>query len=466
MKPLAPFVVTLALAISAVAQDYRTAVVYNETNLRPGGSLLNNSGQVVGTKSYPDGSHPFFWSKPTKLVDVGILGGIYNYGDGINDAGQVIADMDLPDQISHHAFFWGQSTGLQDVGTFGGTQSYPSGFNSSGQVVGWANLSGDLTGRAFLWTQLGGLQDIGAGDNSTAIAINASGQVLGASLDSQKNYFAFLWSQSSGLQLFQVPGATNTYLAGLSDSGQVVGNIYSSQCPLTEEGGCAFVWTPGTGFQYPMLNGAPIHAISENALGAIVGIAGSDPNTGHAVLWTPNGGAHDLGVLPGKSFSYPYALNNKGEVLGISCVNFTTCKSFVWRPGQGMRAIPHTNQFKIFTQINDAGQIVGIVNYNQTVLLSPWVHVKLASSQNPSKLGQSVTFTAAASSVEGVPKDGELVTFKVGNRVLGSVPLVAGVATFTASSFAVGTHAVTATYAGDVNYDAQKSGALQQVVTP
>ena len=116
--------------------------------------------------------------------------------------------------------------------------------------------------------------------------------------------------------------------------------------------------------------------------------------------------------------------------------------------------------------MNDAGQIVGIVNYSRTVLLSPWVHVREVSSQNPSKMGQSVTFTARANSVEWAPKDGELVTFKTGKTVLGTAPLVAGVASLTTSSLVVGTHAVTAIYAGDVNYDSETSGALRQVVTP
>lgn len=464
MQQIALFVAILALAVSAGAQDYTTRIIYSEPNLRPGISFLNNFGQVTGTKYYSAPVlDPFIWSKSTKSVSLGNLGGgLYNYSDGINDAGQVIGDSDLADQVSHHAYFWSASAGIQDIGTFGGTQSYPGGINKSGRVVGSATLFGDQIGRAFLWTQSGGLQDIGAGDNSTAIAINTSGQILGARIDSQNNYQGFVWSQASGFQFFYPPVATLMYLVGISDSGQVLGNYVGPQCTLSQST-CAFTWSPNVGFQYPALNGSPINAISQNAAGTVLG---DIPNS-RAVLWTSSGGAQDLGVLPGKSFSYPYALNNKNEVVGLSCIaDGTHCKSFVWHPGQGLRVIPHSNNAKIFTQLNDAGQIVGIVAYNRTVLLSPWVRLKLASSQNPSKLGQSVIFTATASSVEGAPKDGELVVFRTGKKVLGTAPLSGGVASFATTSLTVGRHAVTATYSGDANYDTSKSGVLQQILTP
>src|SRR4030095_13447686 len=76
----------------------------------------------------------------------------------------------------------------------------------------------------------------------------------------------------------------------------------------------------------------------------------------------------------------------------------------------------------------------------------------LASSVNPSDLGQSVTFTATVSSGAGTPSG--TVQFKDNGDNLG--PPVAlnasGVAQFTTSSLTTGTHPITADYSGDGNF--------------
>ena len=91
----------------------------------------------------------------------------------------------------------------------------------------------------------------------------------------------------------------------------------------------------------------------------------------------------------------------------------------------------------------------------------------VTSSVNPSEFGQSVTFTATATS-SGGPPDGT-VQFKDGNSNLGSaIPLNGGVAHLTTSSLSSGTHTITAVYSGNGNFIGS-SGALtggQVVKTP
>jgi hypothetical protein len=89
----------------------------------------------------------------------------------------------------------------------------------------------------------------------------------------------------------------------------------------------------------------------------------------------------------------------------------------------------------------------------------------LVSSLNPSNFGQAVTFTASVTTqgYQGTPTgtvsffDG---TTNIGNSNLNS----SGVATFTTSTLAVGTHTMTATYNGDTNFAPSTSAVLQQVV--
>jgi hypothetical protein len=88
----------------------------------------------------------------------------------------------------------------------------------------------------------------------------------------------------------------------------------------------------------------------------------------------------------------------------------------------------------------------------------------LSSSPNPSIYGQSVTCTAAVTSSAGSPPDGEAVTFIKGTSVLGTRPLGSGMASFTASTFGVGTNSIAAEYVGDSKFAFSASKAAKQVV--
>jgi hypothetical protein len=87
----------------------------------------------------------------------------------------------------------------------------------------------------------------------------------------------------------------------------------------------------------------------------------------------------------------------------------------------------------------------------------------LASSLNPSNVGQSVTFTASVT-----PEFSGTVTGKVafydGTTLLKSVALSGGEAKFTTSTLASGTHTITATYTGSTDFTGSSSAPLTQTV--
>jgi Bacterial Ig-like domain (group 3)/NHL repeat len=85
----------------------------------------------------------------------------------------------------------------------------------------------------------------------------------------------------------------------------------------------------------------------------------------------------------------------------------------------------------------------------------------LTSSALSSIPGQSVTLTATVKS-SGIPTG--TVTFHDGSSVLGAVALSSGLATLSISTFTVGTHNITASYGGDLNFDASISNQIAQVV--
>ncbi len=86
----------------------------------------------------------------------------------------------------------------------------------------------------------------------------------------------------------------------------------------------------------------------------------------------------------------------------------------------------------------------------------------LGSSLNPSRHGQSVTFTATVSSPGPAPTG--KVKFLDGTTSIGSGTLSGGVATLTKSKLAVGTHPITSQYQGDAAHAKSTSPVLNQVV--
>jgi hypothetical protein len=90
----------------------------------------------------------------------------------------------------------------------------------------------------------------------------------------------------------------------------------------------------------------------------------------------------------------------------------------------------------------------------------------LTSNVDPATSGQSVTFTANVVAAAGsVAAPTGVVTFLDGSVVLGTKTLVgAGVASFSTSSLSVGSHAITASYAGDANSFASVSAVLTETV--
>ena len=89
--------------------------------------------------------------------------------------------------------------------------------------------------------------------------------------------------------------------------------------------------------------------------------------------------------------------------------------------------------------------------------------VALTASGNPVLVSTAVTLTATFSSAAGAPTGS--VTFSDGTTVLGSGTLASGVATYTTSSLTVGTHTITASYAGDAGFTGVSSAALSLLIS-
>lgn len=86
----------------------------------------------------------------------------------------------------------------------------------------------------------------------------------------------------------------------------------------------------------------------------------------------------------------------------------------------------------------------------------------LASTANPSIVGQSITLSASVASDS--PNIGGSINFMDGTTTLGSVPLLGGSASITASSLVFGTHNLTAIYSGDTNHATSSSATIAEQI--
>jgi hypothetical protein len=87
----------------------------------------------------------------------------------------------------------------------------------------------------------------------------------------------------------------------------------------------------------------------------------------------------------------------------------------------------------------------------ETVNPKPATTTTVASSANPSVVGQAVTFTATITPTGGGTATGT-VTFLDGGSTIGTGTLSGGVATITTSALTAGSHTITTSYPGDGNF--------------
>jgi hypothetical protein len=89
----------------------------------------------------------------------------------------------------------------------------------------------------------------------------------------------------------------------------------------------------------------------------------------------------------------------------------------------------------------------------------------VVSSANQSVAGKAVISTATTSPVSpgsGTPTG--TATFMDGSKTLGTTAVGVGIASFTTSALAVGTHSIKVIYSGDANFKTSTSSVLSQVV--
>lgn len=342
----------------------------------------------------------------------------------------------------------------------GATSSVAEGVNDSGQIVG--TYDKNHRGHGFLYDN-GTYQTIDYPNAifTEALGINNNGEIVGV-----------YWDQSGGIHGFMLingtfstldfPGAKSTDLYAVNNQGWVVGNY-----GMPDGSAGSFLWDgasftnityPGSGFTA---------AFGLNDAGDVVGTY----NTASTDGFLYHNGVYSLISLPGVQLSQKIhfieaiGINNRGDIAGSYIDNTDEFRAFDMKGGNV------TTISSIVARgfaVNNDQELVGYLfakdatSRGFAVVAKDAANIAIGSDKNPSKVGETVMFTAVVSGGNAVATG--TITFKHGTTILGSASLSNGQASFTTTFTKAGTVTVFAEYAGDENYFDGKSAKVKQVV--
>jgi probable HAF family extracellular repeat protein len=228
---------------------------------------------------------------------------------------------------------------------------------------------------------------------SRGSGINNRSSVAGYSTIGVERHAA-LWTKDGITDLRTLGGPhSNVQWNGINNRGTVVGISQTNETePLGQDWSCAiflptkgkiclgFYWADGRMHRLPTLGGYNGYAASLNDRGQIVGWAEKmvfDPTCREtqklqfrAVMWEPGKSiTRELRPFPGDSASAATAINQRGQVVGISgdcdiAVGRFSAKRAVMWDGDDAVEIPHLGgeAWHTPTAINERGHVVGFSN--------------------------------------------------------------------------------------------------------
>ncbi|RSL17681.1 putative HAF family extracellular repeat protein [Edaphobacter aggregans] len=345
------------VAVNLASNGNSTALLWQVsgnqiTTLSSGGSTayaINNVPQVslVDRPSYAFGA---IWSLSGTTVLPTLYPPLAGYGPtpyGINQNGQAVGESYANSQAQIHAFLWSNGT-ISDLGTLGGANSTARAINSTGQqIVGDSdqnpNTATTQNRRAFLYANANMLDlnsqvaNILGWELQSAVGINDSGQIVGNG--------TYLGNAHAFLLTPIIQGTVSPIQGG--NAGNVTLNVfYPGTMPTSVDLACAGGTT--------IVGGVPV-PISSNFVQVTFNLTGVTPGAcsvvlnepGGSILTTPNaftvvqGGAPDIRISvagfpqlrAGLPETYYIVAENVGNVDSGSVRIWVSFPSFLqWQP--------------------------------------------------------------------------------------------------------------------------------------
>jgi uncharacterized membrane protein len=230
---------------------------------------------------------------------------------------------------------------------------FPAGVNVSDAVVGSFEDLTTLLNHGFQWSAgVGELYDYPGASQTWLSGVNDGGLAVGSYLDSNGRGFGFFLKNGQAKQL-SVPGAYNTFPSGLNNRDAIVGSYD------TFDGGpnvgFAMYGSKITTIQFP--GAVSTYPAAINDAGAIVGYY-YDGNTEHGFLEYQN--QYSKLEPPGASSSYADGINNSGEIVGEyrPSVN-ADGEGFSYRNGNFVSSVYLSATYTELRGVNSTGDRVG-----------------------------------------------------------------------------------------------------------
>lgn len=304
--------VTLGLGTAGVAPDLPLGI--------------NNLGQIIGQS--PNSSSGVFWSGPAATAQPlpQLAGGTVTLPSVINNSGEIIGEAF---NVLSGSPVWATPTSAPTLVAAGNFQS----LNDNGQIVGFNSFWASASSQAATLGPLPGFAAV------QAMAINASGLIVGMSINSGLPFQPTFWSSpTSGPAA--LPGLPETFNAFyVNSAGQIIGAFNNT---IVNTNGGVWFWSsvaaqpvllPALAGGGVLVNGngfAPEFAL--NAAGTVVGTSSDSLANPRAVIWT-NGLVQDLNTLipPGSGWVLQRAtgINDTGGIIGTGTLNGTQASFYI-----------------------------------------------------------------------------------------------------------------------------------------
>ena len=344
-----------------------------------------------------------------RVSNLDSLGGTSTAGNSINNRSWVAGYSRLTGDQSRHAALWRnrQHHALLDLGTLGGPNSSVTWNvkNTEGIIVGISQTADpDPLGEAwssaafysgpnavgfinlgFVWEgcQLRGLPNFPGGNNGFATGANNLGQVVGWAENDVHDptcvspqvlqFRPAVWELGPPDEIHDLPlisGDSSGAATAINDNGQIVGiSGICDQAVGRHTAKHAVLWENGGVTDLGNLGGLFWNTPTAiNQHGDIVGFAGApndpDGNFLQAFIWTVHGGIQPLGFLPGDVHSEAYGINERRQIVGLSCDADGNCRAFIWENGvmqdlNDLKQPEFSARLESAKGINDNGEVTG-----------------------------------------------------------------------------------------------------------
>lgn len=317
---------------------------------------INNAGVIVGSSIDAEGvNHPVRWVKVGnnwQISILGTLGGDAGEAIAINAAGTVVG-VARNEQGHDRAFVWNSKAGMSELVTLGGPNARATGINSAGVIVGSSqNVSGHL--RPCRWIN-GVPADLGTfgGTTGDASSIDDEGVIVGSARAANNFTYAAIWTngQIESIDSFTDAGSV---AVDLIDRNTIIGGKAGS-------GSGSVIWT-FTGAAYEIvdlgtLGGSTSNAFAVNDLGEVAGVSDIPGQQSRGFFWR-DGTMTTINTLGGTA-SAGLGMNNLSQVVGWSTLANNQRRALLWDNGALTDLGTLGGSESTALAINDQTRIVG-----------------------------------------------------------------------------------------------------------